>query len=86
MIRLQKLLAERGIASRRAAERLILEGRVTVNGQLVTRLGTRVDPEHDAVKVDRRLLAVRRSPRTYLMLNKPRGVMTTVDDPAGGRP
>lgn len=83
MIRLQKLLAQRGIASRRAAERLIAEGRVTVNGARVTEAGTLVDPDRDAVKVDGRRIAADRRPRTYLMLNKPRGVVTTVNDPQG---
>lgn len=83
MLRLQKLLAERGVASRRAAEQLIRQGRVTVNGRAVTRPGTLVDPVADAVKVDGRRLPARPASRTYLMLNKPRGVVTTVRDPRG---
>ncbi|HKO18868.1 MAG TPA: pseudouridine synthase [Acidobacteriaceae bacterium] len=80
--RLQKILASAGVASRRKAEELILAGRVQVNGQVVTELGTRHDPEHDHIKVDGKLL---RGPerRRYYMLNKPRGYVTTVDDPQG---
>lgn len=80
--RLQKILASAGIASRRKAEELILAGRVQVNGQVVTELGTRHDPGRDHVKVDGKLL---RGPerRRYYMLNKPRGYVTTLDDPQG---
>ena len=80
--RLQKILASAGVASRRKAEELILAGRVQVNGQVVTELGTRHDPERDHIKVDGKLL---RGPerRRYYMLNKPRGYVTTVDDPQG---
>jgi pseudouridine synthase len=83
MERLQKVLAQAGVASRRAAEQLILDGRVTVNGTVVTKLGTQVDPDRDAIKVDGR--RIRRPPpqRTYLALNKPRGVLTTLSDPEG---
>lgn len=79
--RLQKVLARAGIASRRKAEELILAGRVTVNGQ-VAALGQKADPEADAVKVDGRRIHVR-GRALYLVLNKPRGVMSTVDDPQG---
>jgi len=80
--RLQKILASAGVASRRKAEELILAGRVQVNGQVVAELGTRHDPERDHIKVDGKLL---RGPerRRYYMLNKPRGYVTTVDDPQG---
>ena len=78
--RLQKILAAAGIASRRKAEGLILEGRVQVNGQIVTELGTRADSERDHIKVDGKLLQGREQ-RRYYMLNKPRGYVTTVDDP-----
>jgi len=78
--RLQKILAAAGIASRRKAEELILEGRVQVNGQIVTELGTRADAERDHIKVDGKLLQGREQ-RRYYMLNKPRGYVTTVDDP-----
>ncbi len=81
--RLQKFLARAGVASRRAAERMILEGRISINGQTVTQLGTRVDPESDAVRVDgRRVRTPAREP-IYLMLNKPRGYVTTMSDPEG---
>ena len=80
--RLQKILAQAGIASRRAAEAIILEGRVQVNGQTVTELGTRADLAHDHVRVDGKLLQGREVERTF-MLNKPRGYVTTLDDPEG---
>ncbi len=79
-IRLQKIIATAGIASRRAAEGLIRDGRVMVNGKLVTELGTRADPEVDEIKVDGRRVG-RAGRRRYLLLNKPRGVITTRDDP-----
>jgi pseudouridine synthase len=83
MDRLQKVLAHAGVASRRAAERLIVEGRVTVNGQVVTELGTRVDAERDAIKVDGKRLRGVPDVRTYLVLHKPRGYVTTLSDPEG---
>jgi 23S rRNA pseudouridine2605 synthase len=80
MERLQKIISTAGIASRRKAEQLILEGRVTVNGQIVTELGTKADPERDHIKVDDKLL--RRFPeKVYILLNKPRQVVSTVSDP-----
>ena len=81
-IRLQKLIAGTGIASRRKAETLITSGRVAVNGRVVTELGTKVDPERDHVKVDGKHLSAAQ-PFVYLMLNKPRNVMSTLDDPGG---
>ncbi len=78
--RLQKILAQAGIASRRASEALILEGRVEVNGQVVTELGTRADPRNDHVRVDGKLLGTPEAPR-WFMLNKPRGYVTTLSDP-----
>lgn len=80
--RLQKILAKAGIASRRAAEQIILDGRVQVNGTLVTELGTRADPERDHVRVDGKLLHGR-EPQRYYMLHKPRGYVSTSDDPEG---
>jgi 23S rRNA pseudouridine2605 synthase len=80
--RLQKILAAAGIASRRKAEELILDGRVQVNGQVVTELGTRHDPERDHIKVDGKLLHGPER-RRYYMLNKPRGYVTTAEDPQG---
>jgi 23S rRNA pseudouridine2605 synthase len=79
--RLQKVVARAGIASRRAAERLIAEGRVRVNGKIVTELGTRVDAHADRVDVDGRRI-VREKP-FYVVLHKPRGVVSTVRDPEG---
>lgn len=82
MERLQKIIAAAGIASRRKAEELITQGRVTVNGQIVNELGTKADPKRDYIKVDGKLL--RGAERhIYLLLNKPRGYVTTVSDPEG---
>lgn len=81
-IRLQKIIAQAGIVSRRKAEELILEGRVQINGQTVTELGTKADPETDHIRVDGKLLHGAQQQR-YLMLNKPRGFVTTVSDPEG---
>ncbi len=81
-IRLQKLIAGSGLASRRKAEMLIAAGRVTVNGKVVTKLGTKVDPGRDHVKVDGRHLTGAQ-PFVYLVLNKPRNVMSTLNDPGG---
>jgi 23S rRNA pseudouridine2605 synthase len=80
--RLQKILARAGVASRRKAETLITEGRVTVNGTVVDRLGSKADFDRDHIKVDGRLL---RPPRRliYLAMNKPDSVVTTVRDPQG---
>jgi 23S rRNA pseudouridine2605 synthase len=78
--RLQKILAQAGIASRRKAEELILEGRVQVNGEVVTELGTRADPHRDHVRVDGKLLQGPERQR-YFLLNKPRGYVTTLSDP-----
>jgi 23S rRNA pseudouridine2605 synthase len=81
MERLNKLLARCGVASRRGADRMIEEGRVTVNGSVVRELGTRVQPQVDTVKVDGRRLPTPPRTHLYLMLNKPRGVLTTLHDP-----
>ena len=78
--RLQKILAQAGIASRRKAEEIILEGRVIVNGQVVTELGTRADATKDHIRVDGKLLHGPEQQK-YYMLNKPRGYVTTLDDP-----
>src|SRR5580704_8082422 len=80
--RLQKLLAHAGVASRRHAEQLIIEGRVTANGAVITELGTKADPEQDHIKVDgKRVGAPERL--VYLALNKPKDCMSTVMDPEG---
>jgi 23S rRNA pseudouridine2605 synthase len=84
MVRVQKLISMAGIASRRAAEVLILEGRVSVNGEVVRTLGARADPATDEVKVDGRRLRLDRRQR-YILLNKPRGYVTTRKDPQGRR-
>jgi 23S rRNA pseudouridine2605 synthase len=81
-VRLQKLIAGSGLASRRKAEELIAAGRVMVNGRVVSEQGTRVDPERDHVKVDGKHLGAAQ-PFVYLMLNKPKNVVSTLDDPGG---
>lgn len=81
-VRLQKVLAAAGIASRRASESLIDEGRVEVNGRVVTEQGVRVDPERDVVRVDGSRIPPPRH-HLYVVFNKPRGVVTTMDDPEG---
>lgn len=84
MQRLQKLISMAGIASRRAAEELIQEGRVAVNGEVVRTLGTKADPATDEIKVDGRRLRFDIRPR-YILLNKPKGYVTTRKDPQGRR-
>lgn len=83
-IRLQKLLAQAGIGSRRACEQLIAQGRVSVDGVRVVALGTRVDPEQAEVRVDGEVVPVAPD-RVYLALNKPRGVLSTMRDDRGRR-
>ncbi|WP_026927725.1 pseudouridine synthase [Granulicoccus phenolivorans] len=81
-IRLQKVLSQAGVASRRAAEQMIAEGRVEVNGELVLEQGRRVNPQKDTIRVDgSRIPAPRR--HMYTVFNKPRGVVSTMDDPEG---
>jgi 23S rRNA pseudouridine2605 synthase len=80
--RLQKLLAHAGISSRRKAEQLILEGRVMVNGLVITELGSKADPDHDHIKVDGKRVHAPEKP-VYLALHKPKNCMTTVSDPEG---
>ena len=80
--RLQKILSRAGIASRRKAEQIMAEGRVTVNGHIVTELGTKADLERDHIKVDGKLLRAPKN-QVYLALNKPKGYVTTVSDPEG---
>lgn len=81
-IRLQKVLSQAGIASRRAAEKLIIDGRVEVDGQVVTELGTRVDPDASVIRVDGARIVVDES-QVYLALNKPRGMLSTMSDDRG---
>jgi len=81
-IRLNKIIADAGIASRRAADQLILEGRVSVDGQVVLELGNKFDPEFSDIKVDGESLNVNKS-KTYLAFHKPAGVISTMSDPEG---
>ncbi|MGA2902425.1 MAG: pseudouridine synthase [Candidatus Korobacteraceae bacterium] len=80
--RLQKIIAAAGVASRRKAEQLIAGGLVSVNGQIVTELGTKADPERDHIKVNGKLLSGAER-HVYLLLHKPKGYVTTVTDPQG---
>ncbi len=80
--RLQKIISNAGVASRRKAEELILEGSVTVNGQVVRELGAKADPEKDAIKVEGKLIHIPQR-KTYIVLNKPKGYITSVSDPQG---
>jgi 23S rRNA pseudouridine2605 synthase len=82
--RLQKIIASAGIASRRHAEVLIAQGRVSVNGHTVTELGTKADPAADDIRVDGRRVK-QPSRRRYILLNKPRGYITSRSDPRGRR-
>jgi 23S rRNA pseudouridine2605 synthase len=80
-VRLQKFLADAGVASRRASEQIILAGRVTVNGKVIKELGTKIDPEKDHVSVDGRALKAKR--KLYLAVHKPRGYICSRNDPEG---
>jgi 23S rRNA pseudouridine2605 synthase len=82
MDRLQKILAAAGVASRRKAEELITAGRVSVNGKIITELGSKADPTVDAITVDGKPIA-RAQRYVYFLLNKPKGYVTTVSDPEG---
>src|SRR5690348_8678824 len=82
--RLQKILSQAGIASRRKAEELIQAGRVTVNGASITELGSKADLARDHIKVDGRLLHTPKR-HVYIALNKPTGCVTTASDPEGRR-
>lgn len=82
LVRLQKLLAQSGVASRRKCEELMLEGEVEVDGEVITRLGTKVDPRTAVIKVSgKRLPPI--SDHVYLVLNKPRGVVSSMSDEQG---
>lgn len=81
-VRLQKVLAQAGIASRRRCEQLMADGHVEVNGEIVTRMGARVDPVTDVIRVDGRRLPPRND-HTYVVLNKPRGIVTSMSDERG---
>src|SRR5512142_2671674 len=82
--RLQKIIAHAGFASRREAEAMITAGRVTVNGRVVTELGTKAEADRDHIKVDGKLIT-HAEPHRYILLYKPKEVMTTVEDPQGRR-
>jgi 23S rRNA pseudouridine2605 synthase len=84
--RLQKLIAQAGIASRRAAEQMILAGDVTVNGAVVTELGTKADPDKDHIKVRGKLINAKLTgtrAKSYVLLNKPKGYLSSAADPEG---
>jgi 23S rRNA pseudouridine2605 synthase len=80
--RLQKIIAQSGLASRRKAEQLIQEGRVQINSSIVTELGTKADPEHDTILVDGLLLEAAEN-KVYVLLHKPYGYITSLNDPEG---
>lgn len=80
--RIQKILAHAGVASRRKAEEMILEGRVRVNGTVVTEMGTKADLDRDHIKVDGKLIRPAKN-LVYIAMNKPKGIMTTTSDPEG---
>jgi 23S rRNA pseudouridine2605 synthase len=82
--RLQKVLAHAHVASRRQSEDLIRQGRVTVNGKVITAMGTKVDPKRDEIRVDGQRIQVAQG-HVYVMLNKPRGVLSTMEDARGRR-
>ncbi len=81
-MRLQKYLAQAGIASRRASEKLILQGRIKVNGITIKELGTKVNPESDIIEVDGKICRIKQD-YVYILLNKPKGILTSVKDPFG---
>ena len=81
-IRLQKYLADAGVASRRACEELIVSGRVSVNGKIVTKLGTKINPENAQVTLDGKAIK-QKNTKTYIAFYKPRGVLSTMSDPSG---
>ena len=82
-IRLQKVSADCGVTSRRKAEGYILDGRVTVNGNTVTELGTKVNPHKDVIQVDEMTLELSAVDKVYIVMNKPRAYITTLSDPEG---
>lgn len=82
LVRLQKFMADCGVASRRACEALIDEGRVKVNGKIVTTQGVKIDPINTKVEVDNELISATKT-KTYLAFNKPAGILSTMSDPEG---
>lgn len=85
LIRLQKYIADCGVCSRRKAEEFMIQGRVKVNGIVESTLGTKVNPNSDTVEVDGHLIDSKQVEKVYIVLNKPRGYLTTVNDPEGRR-
>jgi len=83
LIRLQKVIADCGITSRRKAEGLILDGKITVNGKVVTELGTKVNPHTDVIQCEDKTLEMAAIEKVYLVMNKPRAYLTTLSDPEG---
>jgi len=81
-VRLQKYLAECGVASRRKAEQLIADGVISVNGVTVTEMGCKIDPDKQIIRFNKKIVQ-RKKEYTYILLNKPRGYVTTVSDPQG---
>jgi len=81
-VRIQKIIASAGLASRRAADKMVLEGRVKLNGIVVTEPGVKADPHKDKIEVDGKTLS-KTEDKTYYMLNKPTGYITTLSDPQG---
>jgi 23S rRNA pseudouridine2605 synthase len=82
-VRLQKVIADCGVTSRRKAEGYILDGRVEVNGRVITELGTKVNPHSDVIQVDGNTLELMAIDKVYIVMNKPRAYMTTLSDPEG---
>ena len=82
-VRLQKVIADCGVTSRRKAEGYILDGRVEVNGRVITELGTKVNPHTDVIQVDGNTLELMAIDKVYIVMNKPRAYMTTLSDPEG---
>jgi 23S rRNA pseudouridine2605 synthase len=83
LARLQKIIAEAGVASRRGGEAMILAGKVSVNGTIIQEVGFKADPVRDRIKVDGRLLTRPSASKVYYLLHKPRGVITSLHDPEG---
>ena len=81
--RIQKILSQAGVASRRAAEKMIAERRISINGAVVTEPGTKADAAKDEIRVDGRLISCETTERIYILLHKPQGVVTTLSDPQG---
>ena len=79
-IRLQKFLADNGIASRRKCEELIENGKIKINGEIVTKLGTKINPKHDIVEYNNKIITASMQEHTYILLNKPIDCVTTVKD------